>query len=66
VKKAKQQDQLCVSMTKHEVRRIIAKNAQALGVSTTTALRRVRSGMPQYDDVRWADISMLDTMLRAK
>lgn len=66
MKKAKQKNQPCISVTKRDVIRMIDSNAQALGVSTKMALKRVRSGTPKYDDVRWADISMLDAMLRAE
>lgn len=66
MKKGEQKEQACVSVTKQDVRRMIDRNAQALGVPTKEALRRVRSGMPKDNDIRWADIFMLDTMLRAK
>lgn len=66
MKKGKQKEQVCVSVTKRDVRRMIDRNALALGVPTKEALKRVRSGMPQDNDIRWADIFMLDTMLRAE
>lgn len=66
MRKGEQKKQACISVTKKDVRRIIDSNAQSLGISTRTALKRVRTGTLNCNDIRWADISMLDTMLRAK
>ena len=52
-------------VTKQDVLRMIDRNARGLGVSTEEALERVRQGH-LGEDTRWADISMLDAMMRAK
>jgi len=50
-------------VTRAQVRKLIEKDAKKLGVSVRTALRRVRTGR-LGNSYLWADISMLDTLIR--
>lgn len=54
-----------VSLTKSGVMRLIERDAKQLGVSSTTALRRVRTGT-LGDSYLWADISMLSALVSKK
>lgn len=54
-----------ISLSKRDVERLIERNAKRLGVSSRTALRKVRNGT-LGDSYLWADISMLSTLISRK
>ena len=49
-------------VSRSDVKKLIAKDAEKLGVSVWTALRRVRSGK-LGSSILWADISALDVLI---